>query len=120
MQLDDFVDKKITDDGTPELLFIENEEDLNFIDDYDEEERIAQAESFSEVSTDSSIVQDTDEKITSKVESIMRIKIIKDEEESFIDSTGKEFILNLGDIHQIDEALGTMLIDLGYAELANL
>ena len=120
MQLDDFVDKKITDEGTPELLFIENEEDLNFIDDYDEEERIAQAESFSEVSTDSSIVQDTDEKITSKVKSIMRIKIIKDEEESFIDSTGNEFILNLGDIHQIDEALGTMLIDLGYAELANL
>ena len=50
----------------------------------------------------------------------MRINIIKDEEESFIDSTGKEFILNLGDIHQIDEALATMLIDLGYAELANL
>ena len=43
-QLDDFVDENITEDGPPELLFIENTEDLNFVDDYDEEERIAKAD----------------------------------------------------------------------------
>ncbi len=119
-QLDDFVDENITEDGPPELLFVENEEDLNFVDDYDEEERIAKAESFSEVSTDSTIKQDIEEEPVSKVDSIMRIKITRDDDGSFIDSNGKEFILNVGDIHQIDEALATMLIDLEYAELANL
>mgnify|MGYP001418336514 CR=1 FL=1 len=120
-QLDDYVDEAITDDGAPELLFIENEEDLNFVDDYDEEERIAQAEGFSEVSTNTSnILEDNIEGKVSENNSVLRIKIIKDDEGSFVDLNGKEFILNIGDIHQIDDTLATMLIDLGYAELANL
>ena len=37
-QLDDFVKEDITEEGPPELLFIEPEENLNFTDDFEDEE----------------------------------------------------------------------------------
>ncbi|MEE3134554.1 MAG: hypothetical protein VX277_01920 [Candidatus Thermoplasmatota archaeon] len=120
-QLDDFVKEDITEEGPPELLFIEPEEDLNFIDDFeDEEERIANAESFSDLSIEQEAhnLDSNGELIES--ESLMRIRIIKDGDEPFIDSKGNEFILSNGDIHQIDEVLANMLIQLDYAELAEL
>ena len=121
-QLDDFVKEDITEDGTPELLFIEPEDETDFIDDFqDEEERIANAESYSDLSLDQSqSIEASDSENISESKSILRIRIIKDSEEPFIDSSGKELILTSGDIHQLDEALANMLIKLDYAELAEL
>tara|TARA_B100000287_G_scaffold93459_1_gene85643 strand:- start:1273 stop:2166 length:894 start_codon:yes stop_codon:yes gene_type:complete len=120
-QLDDFVKEDITEEGPPELLFIEPEEDLNFTDDFeDEEERIANAESFSDLSIEQEAHNlDSNEELIES-ESLMRIRIIKDGDEPFIDSKGNEFILSNGDVHQIDEVLANMLIQLDYAELAEL
>ena len=120
-QLDDFVKEDITEEGPPELLFIEPEEDLNFTDDFeDEEERIANAESFSDLSIEQEVHNlDSNEELIES-ESLMRIRIIKDGDEPFIDSKGNEFILSNGDVHQIDEVLANMLIQLDYAELAEL
>ena len=120
-QLDDFVKEDITEEGPPELLFIEPEENLNFTDDFeDEEERIANAESFSDLSIEQEEhnLDSNGELIES--ESLMRIRIIKDGDEPFIDSKCNEFILSNGDVHQIYEALANMLIQLDYAELAEL
>ncbi len=120
-QLDDFVKEDITEDGQPELLFIEPDENQEYIDEFedDEEERIANAESYSDLSTEES-VEKTDIDQLSEFESLMRIRIIKDGDEPFIDSKGNEFKLSNGDIHQLDEALATMLIQLEFAELAEL
>ena len=120
-QLDDFVKEDITEDGQPELLFIEPDENQEYIDEFedDEEERIANAESYSDVSTEES-VEDIDLEVVSEFESLMRIRIIKDGDEPFIDSKGNEFKLSNGDIHQLDESLATMLIQLEFAELAEL
>ncbi|CAI8263556.1 MAG: Uncharacterised protein [Methanobacteriota archaeon] len=120
-QLDDFVKEDITEEGPPELLFIEPEENLNFTDDFeDEEERIANAESFSDLSIEQEVHNlDSNEELIES-ESLMRIRIIKDGDEPFIDSKGNEFILSNGDVHQIDEVLANMLIQLDYAELAEL
>ena len=116
-----FVKEDITEEGPPELLFIEPEENLNFTDDFeDEEERIANAESFSDLSIEQEVHNlDSNEELIES-ESLMRIRIIKDGDEPFIDSKGNEFILSNGDVHQIDEALANMLIQLDYAELAEL
>lgn len=119
-QLDDFVKEDITEDGPPELLFIEQEDEGDFIDDFqDEEERIANAESYSDLSIEKSAENIENEEV-SENKSNLRIRIIKDGEEPFIDSKGKEFILTNGDIHLLDESLANMLIQLEYAELAEL
>ncbi|MAT48584.1 MAG: hypothetical protein CMA27_02005 [Euryarchaeota archaeon] len=120
-QLDDFAKEDITEDGPPELLFIDQEENQNFIDDFeDDEERIANAEGFSDQPIDQEVNESESNGEIIESESLMRIRIIKDGDEPFIDSKGKEFILSNGDIHQIDEVLANMLIQLDYAELAEL
>ena len=120
-QLDDFIDEEFTKDGAPELFFVETETEQEIMDDFeDDEERIANAENFTESLMEQPI-QTVDEEIeNSKIKSILRIRIIKDDEEPFLDPDGKELILTIGDIHQLDEAFANMLIDLGFAELAEL
>ena len=116
-QLDDFLDEEITKDGPPELFFVESEEKEMNLDDFeDDEERIASAENFEDQSNPS-FEQSIDVNYTNN---ILRIRIIKEDEEPLLDSEGKEFILTNGDIHQIEESFAKMLIDLGYAELAEL
>tara|TARA_B100000945_G_scaffold113828_2_gene90227 strand:+ start:409 stop:1302 length:894 start_codon:yes stop_codon:yes gene_type:complete len=120
-QLDDFIDEKFTKDGAPELFFVETETEQEIMDDFeDDEERIANAENFSEPLIEQSIQSLDDDVQNSEIKSILRIRIIKDDEEPFLDSDGKELILTIGDIHQLDEAFANMLIDLGFAELAEL
>ena len=117
-QLDDFIEEDITKDGPPELLFVESESKELIMDDFeDDEERIANAENFLEEQSTLSLEEKID---GSKVNNILRIRIIKEEEEPLLDSEGKELVLTNGDIHQLDEAFAKMLIDLGYAELAEL
>ena len=48
-QLDDFIDEEFTKDGAPELFFVETETEQEIMDDFeDDEERIANAENFTE------------------------------------------------------------------------
>ena len=77
-------------------MFIEPEENLNFTDDFeDEEERIANAESISDLSIEQEVHNlDSNEELIES-ESLMRIRIIKDGDEPFIDSKGNEFILSM-------------------------
>ena len=117
-QLDDFIEEEITKDGPPELLFIDSESKEMIMDEFeDDEERIANAENFLE---EQSILPIEESMNVSEVHNILRIRIIKQDEEPFLDSEGKEFILTTGDIHQLEESFARMLIDLGYAELAEL
>jgi|TARA_B100001741_G_C16553809_1_gene601122 hypothetical protein len=117
-QLDDFIEEEITKDGPPELLFIDSESKEMIMDEFeDDEERIANAENFLE---EQSILPIEESLNVSEVNNILRIRIIKQDEEPFLDSEGKEFILTTGDIHQLEESFARMLIDLGYAELAEL
>ena len=120
-QLDDFIDEEFTKDGAPELFFVETETEQEIMDDFeDDEERIANAENFTESLMEQPIQTVNEEIENSKIKSILRIRIIKDDEEPFLDPDGKELILTIGDIHQLDEAFANMLIDLGFAELAEL
>ncbi|MAK05276.1 MAG: hypothetical protein CMA03_05270 [Euryarchaeota archaeon] len=120
-QLDDFIDEEFTKDGAPELFFVETETEQEIMDDFeDDEERIANAENFTESLMEQPIQTVNEEIENSKIKSILRIRIIKDDEEPFLDPEGKELILTIGDIHQLDEAFANMLIDLGFAELAEL
>tara|TARA_B100000700_G_C14981566_1_gene826671 strand:- start:154 stop:1047 length:894 start_codon:yes stop_codon:yes gene_type:complete len=120
-QLDDFIDEEFTKDGAPELFFVETETEQEIIDDFeDDEERIANAENFTESLMEQPIQNVNEEIENSKIKSILRIRIIKEDEEPFLDPEGKELILTIGDIHQLDEAFANMLIDLGFAELAEL
>ena len=120
-QLDDFIDEEFTKDGAPELFFVETETEQEIIDDFeDDEERIANAENFTESLMEQPIQTVNEEIENSKIKSILRIRIIKEDEEPFLDPEGKELILTIGDIHQLDEAFANMLIDLGFAELAEL
>ena len=122
-QLDEFTNEEITADGTPELLFVQSEDEQEFIDEFieDDEERIANAEIYNEfrneTDNDIEIVEiENDEKMAN----VQRIRITTTREEPFIDSNGNEFLLNEGDIHQIDQSLAMILIELGFAESANL
>ena len=120
-QLDEFTDEEITEDGTPELMFVEPLEDQSFIDDFieDDEERIANAESYNEFENESFEV--TEEiKIETENIQVQRIRIIKTSEDPFIDPEGNDFLLKEGDVHQIDESFASMLIEFGFAELAEL
>ena len=120
-QLDDFIDEEFTKDGAPELFFVETETEQEIMDDFeDDEERIANAENFTESLMEQPIQNVNEEIENSKIKSILRIRIIKEDEEPFLDPEGKELILTIGDIHQLDEAFANMLIDLGFAELAEL
>ena len=118
-QLDEFTDEKITEDGTPELLFLDNQSDQTFLDDLveDDEERIANAENNNDYQEE---IYESNEQIVIEDEKLQRIRIIETSDDAFLDSSGNEFILNEGEIHNIEESLAKMLIEFGFAELANL
>lgn len=118
-QLDEFTDEKITEDGTPELLFLDNQSDQTFLDDLveDDEERIANAENNNDYQEE---IYESNEQIVIEDKKLQRIRIIETSDDAFLDSSGNEFILNEGEIHNIEESLAKMLIEFGFAELANL
>ena len=120
-QLDEFTDEEITEDGTPKLSFLEPQDDQIFIDDFieDDEERIANAESYNEF--ESPRFDDIDQKTMKKENlQLQRIRIIKTNDEMLTDPDGNDFLLNEGDVHQIEESFAQLLIELGFAELAEL
>ena len=118
-QLDEFTDEKITEDGTPELLFVGSGDDQDSFDDLveDDEERIAKAETFSEFNNES---LELDERNSAVTKELQRIRIIKTSDDAFLDPNGNDFLLNVGDVHQIEASFANMLIEFGFAELANL